>query len=937
MSNRSKRAALDDTVDRTEAIDSGRFDDCSIDRRTFLSLSAATGAALALPGTVAASERVTDDRLTAEYEFVINHARADYEAPTVIEFTDADAVDAFADVYEEEGDDDVPYPAKAVTRGSPTPAGHAHLTADEVRSVLEMDGIESMDFSPGANPFWKLDDPYADGVFPAVEDARNYISHGETGQALRHLEAERPDRIRASTIGRGPGWENRFTGEDPDPQDIYLVEVTENVRDDDSFDAKKKVIYSIGIHGDERTGVEVGCRLIEELAAGAADDFEGLLDDVVLIFAFTNPDGWVSRKPQQHIPWVPEGITNFQRGNAAGVDTNRQYPTIGWTDPSFWPAEPDGAPDEYRDVVPDALSIVEHFRGYENVEYLCDYHGMYTANSAVFNLETNAPFDHNGTHDLDEVNIRIGAGMDDEWGSVDPIRGDISRAANEMYGLSDYAPDSLFDYGTIYDSLNYQVTGAFLGWAGQPEEFGGLGAITVAPEIILANHFTSAEKSWKPYIARHQVTAYRISMREYAAMAAAATNATVATGGQDTAYVVTDELTRSSSDLSHTDDGRPGDPPDHANPPGQRAAEVRRTHGVVKPGPSGRSAIGPTATEASHSLSMQFDGVGDATGGTIRVKNPAGRVVHEIDLAAKANADAPGARKHDFEGWFVRRPAAGRWTVEVDSDVEIEVSTAVLDSDEEHPDPEEILGYEQREYTVNPMQFFADLAEYLEDGEMAGVRVHDVRIGRLLRGNSGKRRYDKLVVSHDVGIDDARYRAEIERFVDAGGDLVLTDTGVNLLGALDVGDAASIEAGDVETIDVNFANLDNRDFDSPLLAGIRPLQQEMWKGSQLGYTTGVDQPATVVDPDAFDAAGGRAAGTMGPDAGVAVGTVTAGDSEIAVLGSILPPAQQTELHPFGMADYSVSFMGHTLVCNALGFEQRRYYEGELIRTYGSVR
>ncbi|MFC4439673.1 MULTISPECIES: M14 family zinc carboxypeptidase [Natrialbaceae] len=943
---------------RSSGVDGGPADEHpdeafegGIDRRTFLSLSAATGAALALPG--AATADVTGEPLTDEYAFVVNHTPDEYETATVIEFADGEALEAFADEYAEEPDPDLERAPKAVTRESPAPAAHAHLTADEVGDVLELDGVERMDFSPGANPWWKLEAPYEDGVFPPVEEARNYLAYEESVQALEHLEADNPDRIRAKAIGQSPGWTNQFAGEESDGRDIYVTEVTNDVRDDSSFAEKEKVVFSLSIHGDERAGTEAGCRLIEDIAAGEADEFEELLDDIVILFLFTNPDGWVSRKPQTEIPWVEGHDTNFQRGNASlfdgqPVDTNRQYPTMGWTNPSFRPAEPDGAPEEFHDLVPDSLAIVDHFRGYDNVAFLCDYHGMYTADHVVFNLETNAPFDHDGTHDLDEVNIQIGEGMHDHWGSVDAIADDIATAGDEMYGFP-FVPegdsyDGLFDWGTIYDSLAYQITGGFLGWAGQPEEFGGLGAITVAPEIILSNHYQDARKDWKPYWVRHYETAYRISMREYAEMTARETNATVATGDQNTAYVTTDELTRSSADLPHADE-HPGQGGGHGQ---ERATEMRRRHDVIQPGPVGASSVSADASDASHSLFVHLDGIRNATEGVVRVRNPSGTVVREIDIDATADPDDSSARKHDFEEFFVRRPRAGRWEVEVESDAEVAVGTTMLDVDGDVPDPEEVLGYEQREYTVNPMQFFADLGPVLEDGSLDGLRVHDVRIGRLLRGNSGERRYDKLVVSHDDGVDDPQYLEAIEAFVDAGGDLVLTDSGVNLLGELEVGEAASITTEDVRDVQMQFVNLEDREFDHPLLAGIRTRQREIWKGSQLGYTTGVDQPATTVDPDAFADAGGSIAGTftewdddggnLAPvGSGVGAGTLAADESEITVLGSVLPPARQTELHPFGMADYAVSFMGHTLVCNALGFEQRRYAEGELVRTYGEIR
>ncbi|QLD84177.1 peptidase M14 [Natronomonas halophila] len=926
---------------RHEQFPKDAFDDSPVDRRTFLQLSAATAGALSLPGAAAASDHgVSHAALTDRCEFVVNNTPDDYEAAVIIEFADG-VPDGFGEAYTDpDWDiDDREAPPTAVTREAPTPAAHAHFTTEELTAVLDEFGnsIEEVDFSPGANPWWQLDGAYADGVFPAVEDARGFMSFEEAVNGVKYLESEvNPDRINVTSIGQSPGWENAFTGENPDRKDIYVAEVTNNVDDEASFAEKDKAVYSLSIHGDERSGIESGCRLIEDIAYGEASAFEDLLDDIVLLFLFTNPDGWVSRNPETVIPWVDHN-RNFQRGSASGVDTNRQYPTMGWIDPSYYPAEPEGAPEEFHEVVPDSLAIVEHFRTYDNVEFLCDYHGMYVDDHMVFNLETNAPFDHGRTHELDEVSIQIGEGMQNEWGSVDndPIGDDILTATEAEYNFP-YVPNGdsyngLLDWGTIYDSLNYQVTGAFLGWAGQPEEFGGLGAVTVAPEIIISNDFTSAIQEWKPYWARHYVTAYRISMREYARMTAAETDATVASGGQDTAYVSSETLTRTSADLSHTDES-----PGRGNGPGQnRATEVQRRHETVQPGPGTSASTGVNSSDSGHSLFVHFEGLDDATEGTVQLKNPAGNVVREIDLDEKADPSASDSRRHDFEAWFVRRPEAGNWSVDVEADTDVDVQLTLLESDSEHPDPEEVLGYEQREYVVNPMQFFKDLDPYVEDGDVDAVRVHDVRNGRLLRGRSGQRHYDKLVVSHDDGRDDSSYIEAIEAFVEAGGDLVLTDSGVNLLAELDVGDAAEIDDGAIQTIDVQFANLANRVFDHDLLAGIRPRQQEIWKGSQLGYTTDVDQPATIVDVDTFENAGGEVAGTI--SGGVGAGRLQAGDAEINVVGSVLPPAQQTELHPFGMGDYAVSFMGHTLLCNALGFEQRRYFEGELIRTYGEVR
>jgi len=933
--------------------DDSYFEEYSIDRRTFVSLAAATGAALTLPGTAAGDEHVTDDRLSDLAAFVINHTPDGYEAGLVVEFAGTDAAGTFADTFSYDRDDDRVRPAKTVTRTDPTLAGHGRLTTPEVETLLGLDGVEAIQYSPGANPFWRLEEaPYRDGVFPDVGDARDYLSFEETVAGLEHLESEHPNLLNLETLGRqSPGWNNLFRDES-ERYPIYVAQVTNDGQDETAFEEKEKVVYTVSIHGDEPQGREAGTRIIEDVMNGEAGPFEDVLDDVVLVFVYINPDGWVSREPYTELPY-PQGEdpfgaveyddVNFLRGNgsftqAGQLDTNRQYPTLGWTNPGFFPAEPADAPDFFADLVPDALAAVEHFRGYENVEFLCDYHGMGPADQMVLNLETNASFDHTKTHDLDEVSIQIGEGMVGEWGDVGAIADDVAAALEEHYPQIDdgdqYVPQGnsyggLLDWGTIFDTIGYQVTGAFLGWAGIPEEEGGLGAITVAPEMLHSNPFGLTFMNWKPYWARHQVTSYRISMREYAQLAAADTDAAVVTGDRDTAYVETDALTRSSADLPHTGGEVTAD---SVGP-----TRTRTSESTLQPAGSGASAQVQSLPE-THSLTLQFH---DATGGELRVRDPAGDVVRRADL------DAAGSHSCLLDTLYVPTPEAGTWTVELVGGSDLDVEVTALDSHDEIPDPRTAWngeGFEQREYEVTPLQFFADLAPYIDDdGSLDGLGVDDVAGG--LEG------YEQLVVTHDEGLDDSSYVAAIESFVDGGGDLVLTDSGVTLLGALDVGALSSLDSDDTEDVLVNFANLDDRDFDHPLLDGIRPRQQEMWKAPQVGYTPATDQPATVVDPAAFDDAGGEMTGMIrgAEDAfgvepgeqiegspGVGAGTFSVGDAEIAILGSILPPAKQTELHPFGMEDYALSFMGHTLLCNALGFVQERYRDGDLVRTYGSV-
>lgn len=58
------------------------------------------------------------------------------------------------------------------------------------------------------------------------------------------------------------------------------------------------------------------------------------------------------------------------------------------------------------------------------------------------------------------------------------------------------------------------------------------------------------------------------------------------------------------------------------------------------------------------------------------------------------------------------------------------------------------------------------------------------------------------------------------------------------------------------------------------------------------------------------------------------------DTGIHVISSLLPPANQVHLHPFGMVNHTVSFFGSLLLTNALGYQQHQYVNDELVRTFG---
>jgi hypothetical protein len=67
---------------------------------------------------------------------------------------------------------------------------------------------------------------------------------------------------------------------------------------------------------------------------------------------------------------------------------------------------------------------------------------------------------------------------------------------------------------------------------------------------------------------------------------------------------------------------------------------------------------------------------------------------------------------------------------------------------------------------------------------------------------------------------------------------------------------------------------------------------------------------------------------------VATGSLTRSTDDgtgIHVVGSLLPPASQSNLHPFGLLDYTVSFLGYLVFTSALGFQQVRTVGDEQFR------
>ncbi|WP_135825911.1 M14 family metallopeptidase [Halorussus ruber] len=895
-------------------------DEYSIDRRQFLRLSAAASGTLLVPGAASAQEDITSEKFSETYEFVVNHTPTSESVETLVR------LDGLSGVFQLRELD-----VELRTTRDPELAAYLEPTPEQVRDVVEVGAVQEVLFSPGANPFWRLEN-YDDRVFTAPRESTGLISFEEMVQGMQHLAEQHSDRLSMESIGESAGRYNLIT-HDIEPNDIWLFELTNDVNDDESFAEKEKLLV-FNQDSSERQGPEGMFRFAEDVLRGDEPEVEPLLDEMAFVFVVNNPDGWVSKQTQYYSgERVTEDeivrVNEYKTLLPTGADPNRSYPTPGYITPEHYPAEPAGSdleddapgvdddvPDYITEHVPGELDIAEYFRtrDYQNLEYGVDLHGFGASDTFLESFPLNGNYDYEDMQDLYALQRSIDTALDESrLGSLiedEELRGVFERLNEEIateYDEEDAdlpVPENTFKYGTLFDILGYSTTGDTISWMSGAEENGGLGTIkTFATETVYSidEFIPSLVESW--------VVANATVIRATAKYVVKDVEAGVQTDGASTAYVTADELVRSSEDLSFDGDG------------GQTTYDT--TSATVELDPGSRERLEVDVSAAGRELVVNAVG-----GGSL-----------EIEVVAPEGDVVQTRRFRTTGGFGATRPTvtatartAGTWRVNVENvgaqARSIDVTVGVLQSDEGNPDPREVLGFSQRDYEVSPFAFFREYQEFVtDDGGMTALTARDVRDGALT--SDGGPAFDNVVLIHANGMESQSYVSALDEYVASGGNLVLTDTGVHLLGAMDNELAGQLSDEDLRDHTLFTSFVSDRNDDHPLLAGTEPSQLEVGKWVPLGYSLGLDCPMTLVDPEAFREAGGSVAATTSgkyqeiePGPGVSAGTLTRSDSEggIHVLGGALPPATQDHLHPFGMSDYLLSHLGMMMVSNALGYE-----------------
>jgi hypothetical protein len=218
--------------------------------------------------------------------------------------------------------------------------------------------------------------PHAgDRVFPEPMESTAFIQWADFEAGLKTLAERHAQFVEVLEIGRSLG-----------DLPIYLVEVTNEAV---PREGKLQLGYSASIHANEAAGREGMLRAIEDLASGTGPlgDLQPLLDQLILVVWFPNPDSWASgdlftvdpaKIAALHVP-------GYRRGNAAGIDLNREFPNPGLILPDHTPMSE-----------PESQAIVRELRysgRHTNLVAGTDLHGMIDSPNMMRAIIPNQDYD----------------------------------------------------------------------------------------------------------------------------------------------------------------------------------------------------------------------------------------------------------------------------------------------------------------------------------------------------------------------------------------------------------------------------------------------------------------------------------------------------------------------------------------------------------------
>ena len=832
--------------------------------------------------------------------------------------------------------------------------------------------------------------PFAKGN--AVCAARHYLGFEETIAGLRFMADELDvtrdfvdlidlsrtdefDDVLQEELGDGHSEGNGTELGGRDERPLYMVRVTapENARllgdavapvpmaERDHF------AWALSIHGIERAGAEGGIRAIEDLATWASQEPERLLLETegaeitteggrlarnlpvgevmmrsVSYFVLPNPDGWTRGD-------VQEGSTAFQRFNGNGMDLNRDWPEIGYTDPSFTP----WSESESRSIGRALQSVSDEWTGG------IDLHGMVEANAFSYTLlgGSQRPYDENE---------RIMEFVEQAWRDAEtrlawsPIikPNDAPEQCVEFAGVlpngdTHLPPGEQCDqrsygvqYGTIWDTIEYTATGALGNWIDSPI---GLDADGIDNEMMLSHlgncgvgtcYVAEAEQL---HVDGNKGLIYSMLNFELEPV-----DGRFDLDGTNVGYLVNP---RRLVDPGVTVRPTPADAVDMPDIAGTTMTGTGDTVLAEFTVDNDGSELGPLDTQyyvAGISGSVRFQNVTHQSVhvGEVRVQRFDDDTQRWVERPTYGSDGAVYRVAGDHSDW--NYPADGRYRVIANTlqpmriGYEVEISTAPV-----WDDPV------QAAFDVSNMDFFTELEPYLAPG----TTLTAVDVDEVLSGERDLSDFDTVIAvdgaflpgfvtdidtyeTYSQGLldlpattytasDAQTMGARLADFARQGGNVVLTDDAVQAVAFMDIG--LTLDDVAVEGVYAGHAVFSNG-YDHPLAAGTNnPGAAEGAGGRRqtaeplpIGYSIedGEDNmPNWGIATQAVEGVDGTVVTTTdGADDLASIAEIPVGAGVVRTFASVLTFPTTAYFHPHGLSSYGLTDHGYTLLDNMMTWQ-----------------
>ena len=723
---------------------------------------------------------------------------------------------------------------------------------------------------------------------------------------------------------------------------------------------KKYFVFPLSLHGIERAGVEGGLRAAEDFATWGACEAEVAPDYVdcespdnvaphplleatpeksimagealkksVIFFIFPNPDGWL--RGDYFVDLMP-GTHFYQRYNGNGVDINRDWPTQGftyrpytpWSEPesrslgkvlkTIGPTDESGDPkwaggiDLHGQLIDRAFSftlIGGAERGYaKNQRVLQTVKGAWA--DAEQRLAWSPLIKGN-----DEPEACVPPGTDP---NPNPEPG--CDPTNRLYGVQ---------WGTVWDTIDYTITGGIGDWIDSPIGLNGDGLDNEMSMSHLSNCGIGScyiEDAEQLHVDGNKSLIY--SMINYSLKGE---DRTFNTDGR-VAYVKNPGFVSAKRDAFKR-------PPKYTELPPQEdienvtldsSNEYIYEFNVKGPGNgvyNGGISVSLTCMTAPVSPCTFDEAVLERleskekdpqTGTDWEIVNTyynQGTTYAQAGKALHANLSPPGKYRVRINPFVPENPAGGY-------DMDIDFSR-----EKGWPDPGQLP------YKVTNMKFWQQMGRYTNPGFDA------LTPGTVAKTDGWQDKYDTMIVTDKVYADLA---GKLKSWAAKGGNLILTDKAIGMLPEMGIvnKDAVGVTKEYAGYVNFDTAASEGATYDHPLAKKIdQPGAAEGSSGSEenrrqtyepvpIGFaiqtpgdSDAFESPVWYVDDTAFTEAKGDAVATTNDTAKVSYGEIKHGKGRIRILGALLPMPTDEFDHPFGLANYSVTYSGYQLVKNML--------------------